>query len=263
MSKPSGNNIVLGRGEIFVDAENSDGELTGERFMGDCPALTINGSVERTEVYSHTAAVREKLEDITTQVDRSGSLTCQNISMENLALFLMGKVEETSQEDESVSDEEPIQNPVEGGRWYQVGQTDDDPVGAMDISNFEMTIDPEGSGDTATEGEDYEIDNDLGRYYIIPDGAADGEEISVSYDKASTSWDVLKTQDEKPISGALRFVGQNARGSNRNVYIPKMDLTPDGDLGWISADTQQQMQLAVSISKRGDLSQVYVNGRPA
>jgi len=263
MSRPSGNDIKLGRGEIFVDAEDSAGDLTGERFLGDCPALTINGSVERTEVFSSTGPTREKIADIPTQVDRSGSLTCQNISMENLALHLIANVSETTQSSGSVSDERPIQNPVQGGQWYQAGQTSSDPVGAMDISSFTMTIDPDGSATSATEGTDYEVDLALGRYYIIPGGGAAGETVSVSYDTASATWDVLKTVNDKPITGALRFVGKNARGSDRNVYIPKMDLTPNGDLAWISAQDVMQLQLSLSISKRGDLSQVYVNGRPA
>jgi len=263
MSRPSGNDIVLGRGEIFVDAEDSAGNLTGERFLGDCPGLTITGSVQRTEVFSSTGPVREKLKDIVTQIDRSGSMTCQNITMDNLALFLIGSVSETSQTSGSVSAEKPIQNPVEGGKWYQAGQTASDPVGAMDISNFVMTIDPGGSNTTATEGTDYEIDLALGRYYIIPGGGADAATIDVAYDTAAATWDVLKTVDAQPITGALRFVGKNARGSNRNVYVPKMGLSPDGDLPWISAQDQQQLSLSIAISKRGDLSQVYVNGRPA
>lgn len=263
MSKPSGNDIVLGRGEIFVDAEDNAGNLTGERFLGDCPSMTVSGSVERTQAYSHTGPVREKIADIATQVDRAGALSCQNISMPNLALFLMGSVSETSQSSGSVSDERPIQDPVQGGQWYQAGQTATDPVGAMDISNFSMTVDPDGTATAAVEGTDYDVDLDLGRYYIIEGGAADGATISVSYDTADATWDELKSVDDKPITGALRFIGKNARGSNRNVYIPKMDLTPDGDLSWISADTVQQLSLSLSISKRGDLSQVYVNGRPA
>ncbi len=263
MSKPSGNNIVLGRGTIYVDAEDSDGNLTGERFLGDCPGFTISGSVNRTQAYSHTGPVREKLEDIVTQVDRTSTLTCQNISIENLALFLMGDVSETSQSSGSVSAESPIVNPVQGGQWYQAGQTATDPIGAMDITSFSMTIDPSGSATSAVEGTDYEVDLALGRYYIIPGGGADGSEINVSYDTNTATWDQIASTDKSPISGAVRFVGDNARGANRNVYIPKMDLAPDGDLPWISADTVQQISLSMAISKRGDLSQVYVNGRPA
>jgi hypothetical protein len=263
MSRPTGNDIVLGRGEVFVDAEDSNSNLTGERFLGDCPGMTINGSVERTQVYSHTGPTRQILDDIATQVDRNGSITCQNISMQNLALMLMASVSETSQTSGSVSAEKPIQNPVEGGKWYQAGQTASDPVGAMDISNFSMTIDPGGTATAATEGTDYEVDLALGRYYIIPGGAADGSKIEVSYDTVSATWDVLETKDESPVTGALRFVGQNARGKNRNVYVPKMHLVPDGELSWISADSVQQLQLSMPISKRGDMAQVYVNGRPA
>lgn len=263
MPKPAAQNIVLGAGYVHFAPYDAAGDPQGRRYLGDTPGFTITGSTERAEKWSSDGPIAERLADVTTRVTRGASVTCDNVSEENLALFLMGDAQEASQSSGSAADE---RHTVEQGKWYQLGSGANDFVGARDVSNVVVNTDPDGTPTAMVEDTDYELNLELGLLYIIPGGgiaAAGAEEIGVDYDEAQATWDQVITNDLGPVDGLFYFRADNSKGANRDVVIPLCTLTPNGDMAWKSRDTYMSMQYDVRISKRAGVEQVYVNGRPA
>jgi hypothetical protein len=87
--------------------------------------------------------------------------------------------------------------------------------------------------------------------------------VLVDYTPAAETRDRITTDQLGPKTGALRFIADNTAGPNRDVYIPKVQLAPDGELAWKSRDTVLEMGFQLRISTRSGYGQVYVDGRAA
>lgn len=252
---PAGNNIVLPRARIGFAHEDANGDLTsGVTFFGDVSQFTLTGSVNNTQVYSHTGPVREKILDIANQVDRTASAQLQHVSLLNLALFLMGNEGESSQASATGSTE--TFTGVQTERWYFLERTSSNPYGVQDVTSVSVNNDTTASG--LTEGTDYELDAEDGGIFIKSGaGVSDGDDITVTYDKPSKTVPKIDSTDDAPREGGLYLYGDNAAGTNRNLFIPKMQVVPDGDLPWIAATEHQQIPLSFSLMKRDGYEQVY------
>jgi len=61
---------------------------------------------------------------------------------------------------------------------------------------------------------------------------------------------------------ALRFISTNPRGPRRDVYIPKITLSPNGDWA-LKGDDWQTLGFNLKIGKNTGQSAIYIDGRPA
>lgn len=124
---------------------------------------------------------------------------------------------------------------------------------------------------------DYEeVSLPLGRIYTMPGGnlatavalaAAVGVTFGLrfGYDRASNTRVQIKTGDARSVTGSLRLIADNPKGTNRDFYFPKVTLTPTGTLSLKSAESNyQEMQFEMEIGKRDDTTEaIYVDGRAA
>lgn len=255
--KPTAQNIVLGAGYLYFDPEDENGNLTGERYLGDTPGFTLNVASENLQIMSSDGPVAELLEDIATTVTRSAQITARNISGENLALFVIGDLSEISQSSDPVEAE--LIRGAQPGRWYQLGATASNPVGVRDISAVSISDDVA----ALAAGTDYELDAALGRIYIVPGGAIDEPtDLTAAYTPAAVSFEQVVSNNLGAKQGALRYLAANTRGANRDMYLPKVTLRPSGELAMKSRTDVQQMVFEAGVGTRGGLPQVYLNGRP-
>lgn len=253
-------NIVLGAGRVYFELEDLSGVLAGgERYLAETPGFAISVTPETLEDWSSDGKIAEKLLDITTQVNRGGTLTLKDVIADNVALFLAGAASTVAQTDT------PVVGEASTGyldRWTQLGASPSNPTGVRNVSSVVIT----GTGGTPTyvAGTDYELDAAMARYRPIPGGAiTDGLALLVDYTPAAESRDRVTTDQLGPKVGALRFIADNTAGVNRDLYIPKVQLAPDGELAWKSRDTVMQMSFQLRISTRPGQAQVYVDGRAA
>lgn len=251
-------NIVLGAGKVFFELENASGVLAGgERYLAETPGFAVSVTPETLEDWSSDGKIAEKLLDITTQVNRGGTLTLKDVIADNVALFVAGATSTVAQTNTPVVDE------AHTGyldRWTQLGASLSNPTGVRNVSSVVIT----GAGGTPTyvAGTDYELDAAQARFRPIPGGAiTDALALLVDYTPAAESRDRVTTDQLGPKVGALRFISDNTAGTNRDLYIPKVQLAPDGELAWKSRDTVIQMQFQLRISTRAGYAQVYVDGR--
>ena len=253
-------NIVLGAGRIYFELENANGVLAGgERYIAETPGFSITVTPEVLEDWSSDGRIAEKLLDITTKVNRGGTLTVKDVDISNIALFVAGAVTSVTQASTPVVDEA-----VTGykDRWIQLGRSLSNPGGVRNVSSVVITN--SAASTTYVAGTDYELDAVMGRFRVIPAGAiTDAQALLVDYTPAAETRDRITTDQLGPKTGALRFIADNTAGPNRDVYIPKVQLAPDGELAWKSRDTVLQMSFQLRISTRSGYGQVYVDGRAA
>lgn len=255
----SQNKYTIPRGRVFFNPINTaTDEYLGELYMGNCPSLGLSIETEKAEHYSSETGLREKDASVVLEVKRTGSLTCDNMSGTNVALFLSGSTGTITQAGASVTDEVIDVIP---GRYYQLGLGVSTPVGARKVSAVVVT----NSAGTTTyvAGTDYLLDADRGRLQILATGAIVAGEIKVDYTKAATTWEGIRSGAAGELLGALRIVSDNATGDQRDFYMPRVSLVPSGEIPVIAEGTDfAQMTFDVDVLKPANGEAIYVDGMP-
>lgn len=254
------NEYQIPRGKVFFDPYDTNDALTGERYLGNCPGVTINIDSQKADHYSSEGGLREKDASVLVEVNRAGTLNCDNISLANLGLFLSGTEETVTQTLNASASDDTIT--AIQGRYYQIGQTTANPAGDRNISSVVV----KDATDTTTfvAGTDYNVDLALGRIQILEGGAIDNEVIHIDYARPAATWSRVKTGSAGELYGALRVVADNASGDNRDFYMPKVTLAPSGDLPVIQDGTEfVSMAFALEVLKPATGEAIYVDGRPA
>ena len=255
----SQNKYTIPRGRVFFNPINTaTDEYLGELYMGNCPSLGLSIETEKAEHYSSETGLREKDASVVLEVKRTGSLTCDNMSGTNVALFLSGSTGTITQAGASVTDEVIDVIP---GRYYQLGLGVSTPVGARKVSAVAVT----NSAGTTTyvAGTDYLLDADRGRLQILTTGTIVAGDIKVDYTKAATTWEGIRSGAAGELLGALLIVSDNATGDQRDFYMPRVSLVPSGEIPVIAEGTDfAQMTFDADVLKPANGEAIYVDGMP-
>ena len=86
------NEYQIPRGRLYWDPRNALDALTGEEEFGNCPSFNIAIETEKLEHFSSQTGLREKDDSRVVQVNRTATVTCDNVSFDNLAKYLSGQV---------------------------------------------------------------------------------------------------------------------------------------------------------------------------
>lgn len=253
------NEYAIPRGRVYFDRFDGAGLPTGEVPFGNCPGFSFTADTEKAEHYSSETGLAEKDAALIVKVNRSGKLTCDNFSLDNLALFVSGSVEQQTQSAGTVTDE---QHTVTKGRIYQLGAGASAPAGVRLISA--VSVKNEAGVVTYVLGTDYALDLDLGRLQILPGSSiTDASVVKVTYTTGAKSWPRVKSGATAEVSGSLRVIADNASGTNRDWFMPKVTLTPSGDLSIIQEGTDfTSMEFGIEVLKSANREALYVDGRP-
>ena len=217
---------TLGSGKIFFNQEDATGMPTGERYLGDTPGFTVSIATEKVEDYTSDGATAQKDVNVTTKITRTAKITCKNVDVDNLALFIMGDASSVTQSAASVVGES-ISN-VQPARFYQIGATALDPNGVRAISAVTVS---DAVPTTYVEGTDYDLDLAMGRLYVIEGGTiVAGTDLVVDYTTVAGTRDRVTTNSLGAKFGQLRFIADNTVGANRDLLGPRVELSPSGDL---------------------------------
>ena len=85
------NSYMIPRGRVTFNPLNAAGAYTGEIPFGNCPGVGFSTETEKAEHFSSEAGLAEKDASIIVRITRTGTLTCDNFSGANLALFVAGE----------------------------------------------------------------------------------------------------------------------------------------------------------------------------
>lgn len=253
-------NIVLGRGKLYFQRfqPNTDLPIGGERFLGNCPSFSLSVETQELEHFRSTEGLREKDLSVTLQVDVSGTVTTDNIDLDNIAFFFFGEKEVISQAALAAQ----VDNfTAQSGDWYQVGISATNPAGLRNVTINSVTLDPGGVATVMTAGTDYIVDNDLGRVQVVAGGGITaGSEIAINYDVGEHTHDLVISGTDL-IYGGMRFIAFNGVGRQTDYWMPKCAVRPNGEYNLLGEDWQQ-FSFNLEVLKLGDLRNVYADGRP-
>lgn len=262
-----GKDYTLGRGKIFFDRypdgvtinANTQGE--GEFYFGNTPEFSTSSTSEDLDHFDSDSGIRTKDDSVQLSFDRTGTITCDNISARNIALQFLGDdpAPVVTASATAVVNADIV---IKKGAFYQLGQTVANPSGVRKVSNVLVSKIVSGSPTVVTPAGNIEVDEDTGRVYILENAAAlaDGDVARFTYDVAASTREQVISKN-KSIYGALRYIADNPKGTNRDYYFPYVKLTPDGDYAF-KGDDWQVMTFAVEILKKAsNIEQVYVDGR--
>ena len=272
MAQGEPQNYTLGRGEIyFARFTNETTKLAGgERYIGNTPEFSLTISQEVLDHFSSDRGIREKDESIALQVNRTGTLTTDNINPENVALFFFGAKSDVVEAGGQVTEELAA---VQQELYYQLGVSEARPAGARGItdpssSNSAGTFtvaesDSNSLGGTPfVEGTDYEMDYDLGRLYIKAGGGiANNTNLIVTYNVRAATFE-RTISGSQPVEGAMRFIAYNPTGDDIDYYFPWVKISPNGDYA-LKSDEWQTIPFNIEVLKRTDREAIYADGRPA
>ncbi len=252
-------NYTLGRGEVHFAAFAPGTQVAGGfRFIGNCPEFTLTREEETLEHYSSTGGIRVKDDEVTLQLDTSGSIVCDDVDPKNIAMFLYGTVATITTS--SATGTVNTFNLIEKGLSYQLGVTPSTPTGVRSVAS--VVVNRVTPAAVLVLGTDYSLDAELGVVTLLASGVTltNGQNISVTFNVAAgTRLQVAAGQSA--VEGALRFVSYNPKGLRFDYYMPWVKLSPNGDLSLIG-DEWQSINLNVEALKLGALATVYVDGRP-
>lgn len=236
------NNLHLGAGKVYFDPFNSDGDATGEIYLGDSPGFTVGVTSQSTDVFDSDAASESLIQRIERQVEGAATVTVQNIDADTLRLFIAGEEADITQSATAVVDEE--HNDVLQGRWYQLGATAANPHGVLKVSAVAVT---DSTGTTTySASNDYTLDADHGRILIKAGGAiANDTDLLVDYTPEARTIRRSRSQTKTYTEGLVRYVEENAEGVDRIWVMPNAELAASGEAALKSRETPTQLTFAV------------------
>ena len=271
------NNTVIGAGECFIDELTADEATQGERYLGDTPSGVLRIETEETTVVAGDGATPRTLARVVSNITRSFEVSLQDISPENLALFVLGTDGEQVDAATPVIRADGLMN-VKTGCWYQLGTSASCPAGVGSVDKDAFSVHPTSSGGTPytattfhADGRlnvvgDYTLDHEAGRLYIEPGKSiSDGAAIYVAYTPVAQTMKIVVASARKQIKAAFRYVEDATQGRGNNYYAPVAIIRPGGDMALKDRTAAQSMTLNVEVLQpaNGALAPLYINQQPA
>jgi hypothetical protein len=220
MRAPNPENLLLGRGKLYFDRFDANGDPTGEEELGNCTEVQTSTEDEKREKFSSQVRESVKLKSVTTQRTVNVNISLDEHAMFNMALVTMGEEGTLTQAQGQVTGEMLTENVVQG-RWY--------PTEFRSIANVTIA--------GAVEGTDFEVDSISGRVKPLVGGnIADDSTLTVEYEHNNLELNTVNGGSASVIEGRLRFIGDPASGPKLEVLFHRCSITPGGGLGLITDD---------------------------
>ena len=253
-------NYTLGRGKVYFSRFKEDGTTPeGFRYLGNTPEFGLSIEQDTLDHYNSDEGIKEKDDSVPLEVNRTGSLTTDNIHPENVALFFFGS--STALTQAAVSSAVETLPSIKEGHAYKLGITDTNPAGYFGIDEAGFAV-SDGTNPLVL-GTDYTMHYDTGLIEFIQGSllAVDGADIEVTYAVAASSRTrVISGSD--PVEGAIMFVSKNPKGTNATFMLPYVKLSPNGDYA-LKGDEWQQIPLSIEVLKAAGKEAIYRDGVPA
>mgnify|MGYP003637789094 CR=1 FL=1 len=253
------NNYTLGRGEIWFARFTTGYTAGGFRYIGNTPEVSLTIESETLDHYNSDAGIREKDDSVPLEVNRTGSLTTDNIDPENVALFFFG--EATKEATLAAVGETDSIVGIELNRAYMIGATVNNPAGVFGLDALGTNTVTINAGAVLVLGTDYQLDYMNGMITFLSGGALVGAEtIDIVYDvKASTRSRVISGSE--PVEGAMIYRTVNPKGEDTTFYFPYVKIAPNGDYA-LKGDEWQSIPMSLEVLKLSNVEAIYRDGDP-
>lgn len=244
---------TLGKGEVYFDQGN------GERYLGNTTEFNITIESENLDHFDSDNGIKTKDDSVVTQITRNGTLSTDNMSKENVALFFLADVSTVTQVATPVVGESIVD--IKKGYFYQLGKTLSNPQGVRNVSSVVVKKAP---STVLVLNTDYTLDAALGRIQLLESGVTltNLDDLLIDYTPAANTRDRIATSSAASLTGSIRFVSKNPKGNQRDFYIPKVTLRPSGDFA-LKGEDWQSASFSVEIGENTGQAAIYIDGRPA
>lgn len=250
-------NYTIPKGKMYFD----DG--TGEEYLGNTPGAELSVDSTSLDHYSAESGIREKDDTALVEINRKMAITADDISVGNWARFIIGAASTHAQAATPVADATlgaVALGKVKQGRYYQLGVTSGNLSGVRDVTAVTIKV----GAATKVLNTDYTLDATLARIYIIPGGGiADNDVVLESYTPTLGTRDQVLSASSAAVAGALRIVADNPKGTNRDIFLPSVNLKPTGTAK-LKGEQAEYMQLGFEVEilkKDVSTAAVYIDGR--
>jgi hypothetical protein len=212
---------------------------------------------ETLKHYRSTRGTREQDRLINLSTERTASISCEDVSPENLALFFLGSSDVLTQA--SATGKTEVFTDVQVGRRYFIGVTDTNPTGYRNLTTPVLTKSP---STVLVAGTDYTIDVQRGFIDLIEGGAvSDGDDLSLAFGVAAASRKQI-ISGAQSAAGAFKFIAYPAEGDPIDFHMPSVEMSPNGDFALIADTALQAIGLDVAINTISGLEAIYADGLP-
>lgn len=253
-------NYTLGRGKVhFSRFKTGTTVPAGFFYIGNTPEFSLNIESQTLDHYSSDEGIREKDDSVPLEVNRSGSLSTDNIDPKNVALFFFGDDSIVTQT--TVASHTENLDDIKAGHSYKLGVTSINPAGYFGIDSAGLTVMVGATACVALT--DYTIDLDTGVITFIAGSlvAIEGADVVVTFAvKASTRSRVISGSE--PVEGAMMYITKNPKGDDCVFYLPYVKITPNGDYA-LKGDEWQTIPLSLEVLKPATGEAIYRDGLPA
>lgn len=241
-TSPNTDNYSLGKGVIYFNEKGSDGVYRGERDLGNAPSFAFNIALEKLDHFSSRGGLKSKDKQVISQITPGITFTLDELNKENLAMLSLADVVEVDQVGAAIVAEE---HAAKIGKRIVLAARGISSVVVKDKTTGLITY---------VAGTDYLIDTTLkddviGRIYIVPGGAiatavAAAEAtvppvefvVEVDYTSATVSYTQIQAFKNTQMEGELRFVSDNPAGTQMELQVWRVALSPAGDTSFIGDD---------------------------
>ncbi|ARB05716.1 tail length tape measure protein [Synechococcus virus S-ESS1] len=252
-------NYTLGRGKVhFARFKPGTQVPDGFFYIGNTPEFSLTIESESLDHFSSDEGIREKDDSVPLEVNRTGSLTTDNIDPENVALFFFGSSSVITQA--AVASATETLTGIKAGHSYKLGVGPTNPAGYMGIDTTGFTV--EVGVTPLVVDVDYTMDFDNGVITFLPDSvlAVDAADVDVTYAVAASTRSRVISGSE-PVEGAMMYITKNPKGTDCTFYMPYVKVMPNGDYA-LKGDEWQQIPLALEVLKPLTGEAIYRDGTP-
>lgn len=234
-STPSGNNLYVGAGKVYVDLWSGGAKSGNWRFLGNVESIEGTPSVSTISKKSSMDGSRATLKEAIVGSEADITLKLSEWTKENLSLALLGSVSTYTQNSGTATDT-ALGNTKKG---Y-----------ALSTGKYKITVTAVKKGATVLVAAtsmggtgDYFVDSDAGLIYIFDTtttgGLVDGDALTWSGSYPSiTSQDMVTGLSAGQITVSLKYVpaADQVSGPRYLVDIPQMTINPDGPLALLTEE---------------------------
>jgi hypothetical protein len=246
LDKPT--ELILGRGKVFFD--RTMGDLTiadGEQYFGNTKSFQINRSVERLGTRTSYGGLLHEGKGHVISEDVTVSITTDNISWDNYTSWFSVDSAPDVEIPGSDTDSYVEELKIKQDRYFQLG-TSFQTFGGFFFDSLVINIKNQSA--LLREGLEYTFDRKTGRLYIMPDGprAPNGRSIVCTYTKRDSATKSVNTS-AREMTGAMRYIAQNAYGTQTHLWFPKVRISPVGNIEMKSDEFQELRFEAIAMKK--------------
>jgi hypothetical protein len=225
---PNPASVVLGRGTLFIDNFDANGNRTGQQALGNVTAFDIENKVEIKEKYESMDPASSLYARGVTRETVHLKITGDEYTLDNLSRVLLGTAATVVGTGATVTAE--TVTPTGGailGRYYDLAHRN---VTAMTDLKQASTV--------LVLGTDYTVDLVRGRVYLLPTSVTitPGSALTADYTYGTYTYNAVNVATVGTVDAYVRFLGNPVKGPTYEAEFWHVSFTPTGVLAFIADD---------------------------